>query len=302
MSTNHETWQSVAVESPSRVASIDEGIFYHYESEGVPADNPFQTNNYDFDDGFYQGDFEYTDPLNQQTAVGTPERYGRQRIAAFLSNSLRANAHDATILDIGSGMADIARALPSADRTATQVVLADISGPWTELAEESLLVKGWQRLRSQPSYAGVINIQCDLNETAWPFKDEAFDYIISSMALHHIRADRKNEVAQSIHSSLKPGGLLVITDVFDYNRDRIALTSAGEKGPEECSGSPEPIRATLERLEHIGFTVLGPHLTIGEDDIPFSPGQVRDAVDNLGYMLPVNRAVWYLVAQKLLEQ
>lgn len=301
MSTNYEAWQRIATESPDDSAVVNEGVFYRYGSADAPANNPFQLNNYDFDAGFYQGEFDYTDPLTQQPATGTPERYGRQRIAAFLSASVLTNLQEATMLDIGSGTADIVRALPAENRADTHAVLADISGPWTNLSEESLLVKGWNKLRMQSRYASVTNIQFDLNTSAWPFKREAFDYIASNMALHHIQRERKDDIAESLYASLKPGGLLMVTDVFDYNRDRIAFTRAGDKGPEECSGSPEPIWTMLERLCRVGFTVSGPNVPIAEEEALFSPRQLDSAVQNLNYALPINRAVWYFTAQKLGE-
>ncbi len=49
-----------------------------------------------------------------------------------------------------------------------------------------------------------IDVQHNLNETPYPFKDNEFDYILASHVLEHL--DRPFEIMKEIYRILKPGG------------------------------------------------------------------------------------------------
>jgi ubiquinone/menaquinone biosynthesis C-methylase UbiE len=64
--------------------------------------------------------------------------------------------------------------------------------------------------------------------TALPFKDECFDVVLSSVAVHNIhgRAGRDRAVEESVRV-LRPGGRLLIADIFATGRYRAHLRELG---------------------------------------------------------------------------
>ena len=107
------------------------------------AENPFNQKPYDYDDGFYKGTFDFEDPVTGASLTGTPEVYGRRRIVAALAATVISRPESAlTVLDLGSGTLDIARAIPDPLRARIDILNSDISGPWTPPESNSSAAPG----------------------------------------------------------------------------------------------------------------------------------------------------------------
>lgn len=64
-------------------------------------------------------------------------------------------------------------------------------------------------------------IRWDFNDGVPPMlKEIAFDYIISSYAIHHLNDDKKVEFIEELKKLLKPGGKIIVADVaFENQQD-----------------------------------------------------------------------------------
>jgi len=45
-----------------------------------------------------------------------------------------------------------------------------------------------------------------------PYDNQSFDYIVSSLTIHHLSHSKRREVVEEMHRVLKPGGQLFVTD------------------------------------------------------------------------------------------
>jgi cyclopropane fatty-acyl-phospholipid synthase-like methyltransferase len=69
---------------------------------------------------------------------------------------------------------------------------------------------------------------CTADMTALPFEDAGFDVVLSSSAVHNVagRAGRDAAIAEAVRV-LRPGGRLLIADLFGTRRYRARLTALG---------------------------------------------------------------------------
>ena len=113
--------------------------------------------------------------------------------------------HCKTVLDIGCGTGEFSRLL--AKRSA-RVIAIDLSPKMIEVAK--------QRSRE------FLNIDFQVADVLqWPFPVEQFDAIASIAVLHHLPIEI---LLPSLKAALKPGGALVILDLFapETVQDRIS--------------------------------------------------------------------------------
>ncbi|WP_405773627.1 class I SAM-dependent methyltransferase [Streptomyces sp. NBC_00859] len=67
--------------------------------------------------------------------------------------------------------------------------------------------------------------QFDLAEKAWRTRDEAPAAVVSSLAVHHLDGEGKQELFGDVFEMLRPGGVLVIADLIQPVGERgVALT------------------------------------------------------------------------------
>lgn len=302
------TTQSVGVdfshdwERPPLAQTTIHGIEHFGFDESADTRSPFNQNPYDYDRGFYNGEFDFDDPVTGLALAGTPEVYGRRRIVAALSETAsQPNTNQLTVLDLGSGTLDVARAVPRELRGKVKMLNSDISGPWTELEAESSLARG-ARLLSEDGgttdYQRLANVQYDFNRTPWPFRGQIFSNVVSSMALHHLQPQNKLPVLANIHDALLPGGSLIVSDVYAPRRDRPMVTSHGKRGPEECGGHPEVFGRFISRLQETGFEVDDLAVKSAKDETSYTHNDLARAVGDTSATLPVSNGVWFTVARK----
>lgn len=258
--------------------------------------NPFLSKTYDFDKGFYRGEFEFLDPLTNVLKVGTPEEYGRKRLAANLS---KYESRGRVILDLGAGTLNIYRQLPAICRQSLlYFVNCDISGPWS-VDGESTMELGARRAGLDSSAENVINVQYDFNASLnWPFRENVFDDIVSCMAIHHVRPENKAKVLESIFRSLKGGGKLTIVDFFLKQDGGAKVTDAGLRGPEECSGYGQSFSDFLSLCQEVGFSMDEFCKNIILNRSFPTQSDLGIAIDNISKTLQINKAIWFTVLSK----
>lgn len=268
---------------------------------GIESHNPFIVNSYDFQAGFYAGKFEFSSPLTSEAVYDTPEAYGRHKIVASLLDKL-ADLPKATVIDIGSGTLDIARTIPAALRGRISMYNTDISGPWPVIDGLSALERGAHALMEESGdghdFRELVNIQHNFNTTPWPFVADSADVIVSNMALHHIAHEKKRETIQQIFQSLKPGGLLILNDVYTRQEDRAMLTASGARGPSECKGCPISFGEAFENFRLAGFQFDEVADRAQQDELSITEEDVRAAVHDRDLSMPISNSVWFTILRK----
>lgn len=166
------------------------------------------------------------------------------------------------VLDIGCGAGNytlkLLERLPNFD-----VTLIDLSQP--------MLDKAHERIRAV-SKGAIRAIQGDMREVE--FGEAAFDIILASATLHHLRTDDQwHSMFAKLHRALVPGGSLWIFDLVDYElgpvretmKQRYAAYLDQLKGPAyrqevfdyvEKEDTPKPLVFQLELLRSVGFRTL----------------------------------------------
>lgn len=106
--------------------------------------------------------------------------------------------------------------------------------------------------------------ECDLAEPDWPTGTNGpFDAAISSLALHHLRRERKSQLAQEIFSRVRPGGFFLNLDYVGPESESLArryeqsrwllethaITHRGGGG----GHSHDPLQFQLDDLRRAGF-------------------------------------------------
>lgn len=275
--------------------TVKHGYRFFLGSSISDSDNPFLLKTYDFDDRFYQGKFEFIDPLSGSTGIGTPEEYGRRRLVTNLS---KLDPKGKIVLDLGAGTLNIYRQLPADIRQSLQCfVNCDISGPWSA-GDESSMEIGSRRANLDTNKNNVANIQYDFNSNSWPFRNNAFDFIVSCMAVHHAKFETKARVLESIFRSLKPGGKFAIIDFFLKQEGGARFTDAGQRGPEECKGYGQPFSDFLTLCRDIGFTLDEFCKSVILNKTFLTQDQLELAVGNVSKTLQINKAIWFTTLSK----
>jgi ubiquinone/menaquinone biosynthesis C-methylase UbiE len=104
-----------------------------------------------------------------------------------------------SVLDIGCG-------------TATLTVMLKKYYPKAEITGLDIDPEVLEIARNKSQASGVnLNLIQGLSYEL-PFPDNAFDYVFSSMMLHHLTTDNKKRTLQEAKRVLRPGGLLYIAD------------------------------------------------------------------------------------------
>lgn len=262
--------------------------------------NPFVQNQYDFEKGFYRGDFEFSSPLTGEAITDTPETYGRHRVVAALLDRLQGR-NSATVLDLGCGTLDVARTLPGTEYGRIRLLNADISGPWSSGDGLSALERGSDKLMelSGVDPDAFFNIQYDFNKSGWPFAADSLDHVVSNMALHHIHHDLKLQMLAAMHASLRPGGSVIFTDVFNKDESGVRFTQAGLRGPDECGGYMTNVSEFVASARAAGFTVDVNAQALGDESRNHQvDAELARSLDDVHGTLAINKAIWFMELQK----
>jgi SAM-dependent methyltransferase len=279
---------------------IIRGVGYANLDESLDASNPFVRNQYDFERGFYKGDFEFQSPLTGEVLRDTPEAYGRHRAVTALLDRLEG-APSATVLDLGCGTLDVARTLPGSEFGRVKLLNADISGPWSSGDGLSALERGTDKLLTATDLdeEAIFNLQYDFNKSEWAFNGEVLDHVVSNMALHHIHPDLKAHMLDAMYASLKNGGSLIFTDVFNKDDTGVRFTQAGLRGPEECGGYLINISEFIDLARRAGFQVDVNAQTLLEESRNHQVDEELDrGLGDIHSTMAINKAIWFMELTK----
>ena len=168
-----------------------------------------------------------------------------------------------TILDIGCGAGNqtlnLLRVFPHADCT-----LLDISPAMLERARERV---------GSMAEGRIVFVEGDFRTT--PLPDGKFDLIVAAAVLHHLRDDADwNAGFSKIHSLLKPGGVLLVSDLichenpkieamFKVRQEAFLREALGDTEAERImrsiaeSDTPTPLEYQFALLRKLGFLEVG---------------------------------------------
>jgi len=171
-----------------------------------------------------------------------------------------------TVLDLGCGDGFFIDALLNADHRPTHVVLVDGSA--------EMLAAARQRLASRTAKIDFVQASFQELLVQDQFTD-AFDFIFTSLAIHHLSPDEKAALYGFIYDHLGPGGQFINFDVVlstttDLEKCYLSLWADWIKehsGPEEIDkllpipeqyknnpdNMPDTLMSQMAALEDIGF-------------------------------------------------
>lgn len=278
-----------------------EGVKYtHVENVREPH-SPFINKNYDFEEGFYRGEFDFVSPIDGSPEHSTPETYARHRVIASLQDHIKDREGETAILDLGAGTLDIARTMPASVASKLHLVNSDISGPWS-IGEEANLIRGTGKLQDRglvENFASMENVEYDFNAAEWPYAEGAFDYVVTNLAVCHVAYEGKLEVLKALHSSLNAGGKVLMGDVFQKDEAGVRFTEAGLRGPEECWGYLSVFVEFLGMCREAGFHIDNTALNnLAEGRNHQLQEELDYAKENSHATMAVNKAVWSLELSK----
>jgi ubiquinone/menaquinone biosynthesis C-methylase UbiE len=116
-----------------------------------------------------------------------------------------------------------------------------------------------------------------------PFPDASFDYVLSSLALHHVPPDLKEVCAREIARVLKTGGRLVHGDVF-------CGIPGSPDSPAWCKDVIEKIVAkAINSLDHGAYRMMMgelwalPRILKGDGEYLITPGEWQNTLAAAGF-------------------
>ena len=104
------------------------------------------------------------------------------------------------ILDVGTGTANLAIAIKRKSPK-TKILGIDPDGKILEIAKGKIR-KEKLDIKLLKAFAQEL-----------PFKNQSFDYVVSSFAIHHIPSQLKNQAFYEMYRVLKKGGTILIIDI-----------------------------------------------------------------------------------------
>ena len=181
-------------------------------------------------------------------------------LALIAEAASRVNPRASSLLDIGCGAGNyslkILERLPNLD-----VTLIDLSRPMLDRAVERV---------SRATSGKVTALQGDIREL--PIGESKFDVICAAAVLHHLRGQEEwRQVFSKLHSALKAGGSLWISDFIEHSDPRIQslmwerygtyLSQLKDEAYRDHvfayvaqEDSPRPLMFQLDLLRAVGFT------------------------------------------------
>lgn len=142
-------------------------------------------------------------------------------------------------LDLGCGVGGY-DALMVTDHQAGHVTCVDIDGATLDKARDMATKKG---LNDKLSFQQI-------GDFPLPYEDESFDFAICKNAMGDI--EEKAEALSELHRVLKPGGVLIVSDLF-CNDDRFHRPQSGWIDGEDELFGMETLFTTSTFIEIAGF-------------------------------------------------
>ncbi|MHB1341038.1 MAG: class I SAM-dependent methyltransferase [Coriobacteriia bacterium] len=85
-----------------------------------------------------------------------------------------------------------------------------------------------------------------------PFEDEAFDVVVSRLAMHHLPGDIKNRALAEIHRVLAPGGRVLIADLATHSLVELLHDVIGH-GSSRVNETDNPL---VDLVRQVGFETV----------------------------------------------
>ncbi len=194
-----------------------------------------------------------------------PERRKLVQMTRFLFRHIMSGRKGISVLDLGCGDGLYAQELLRTDPD-IEATLVDASADMLAAARHRLS----EHERTHFVQASFQDILVHDSLLA------SFDFIMSSLAIHHLDPDRKEALFEYAFSHLKPGGMFVIVDVVraptatledmymalweewivgncDLSK-KPELSEVPRKYKENSDNKPDSLMTQLRMLERIGFT------------------------------------------------
>ena len=152
-------------------------------------------------------------------------RRGKFAVWTQLLNRLGLHG-DERILDLGCGRGAVL--LLAAQRLTTgRAVGIDL---WRRGDQSGNAWDATQRNAAAEGVADRVELRT-ADMTAIPFQDDSFDVVVSNVAMHNVkgRAGRNRAIEQAVRV-LRPGGRLMIADIFGTGQYQAKLTELGMEG------------------------------------------------------------------------
>lgn len=149
------------------------------------------------------------------------------------------------ILDLGCGDGSMTLPLVSANRIASYIG-CDLSKPALDIAQERIDILGAPAKLLCDNMLNVVREQ----------SDNSLDLVYSSYAIHHLNAIQKQQIIEDIARVLKPGGMLVLIDIFrEPMEDRAAYMKhyMGHLRATWCNLSPESQDLVIDHATNYDF-------------------------------------------------
>jgi tRNA (cmo5U34)-methyltransferase len=183
-------------------------------------------------------------------------------------------AHDrpiASFLDLGAGAGAMTKLMLGC-RPGSRAVLVDFSAPMLARARAGLA-------------GGCRFVEADLSAPSWRARLPArrYDAVVSGLAIHHLRAERKRELFGELLATLEPGGIFVNMDyvatvgplhrLFDRRMHANAVRAEHEGGGHRAGDEihlddgedrPDGIEDQLRWLRGAGFEQVEVHFKWAE--------------------------------------
>jgi ubiquinone/menaquinone biosynthesis C-methylase UbiE len=188
----HDSWRSDGWSAPSQDGHCNFGRSWLAPKRCFDPDNPELMDRPGLDRALLREELQTLEDCNRRLGGHhLALHYVKRFVGATRAGSL-------SILDLGTGAADIPRAIAAwARQRQLPVAIAAVDGnsEVLQLAGESC--RGWPEIRLE---------QHDLR--ALPYKPESYDLVLCSLALHHFASAEAVGLLRSIHRLVR-GGYLV---------------------------------------------------------------------------------------------
>jgi ubiquinone/menaquinone biosynthesis C-methylase UbiE len=135
-------------------------------------------------------------------------RRGKFVVWAELLHQVRLRG-DERILDIGCGRGAVLT-MAAQHLTTGRAVGVDL---WRKGDQSGNALEATQRNAAAEGVADRVELYT-ADMTTLPFEDNSFDVVVSSMAIHNLNPARRNRAVDEAVRVLRPGGHLMIADLF----------------------------------------------------------------------------------------
>ncbi len=217
----------------------------------------------DFDNSRWS-DSRFAQEYRDQADGYVPERRGLAEIAQSLYRNLVKGSQPCRILDLGCGDGLMVQELLKVDDS--------IDATLVDGSQEMLKAAGNRLGRFKKKHLVQASFQDLLARD--PLQN-TFNFVMSSLAIHHLAMAQKEALFEYVYRHLDPGGFFLNTDVVlsptddlekwylmlwqewidthAANSQKASLLSVPQKYKDNPDNVPDPLLPQLEALERIGY-------------------------------------------------